>query len=347
MSDLETVLQFSLPKRTMFHLSKAKKVLSPEMLIEHQKMLKAKAVFFSYCQHFKTKTLAELLDDKILIQMMHNLAYKEPILNSRAFQVALEVTYFKRRFSETLLQDVCKNDFKIQDTFLVNNGMCDRSTLYSSILAKQLCMYFNLNFNDVIVHSTPLFLTQEKITPEIKTTMDYNRKMTGNTCSDIDIKQRPYDFKESQQFSYAKNQIYFLEAEKIRDQGFKIFEKLQASLEYSLKDSQQILSKEGRAFTIHVIKFLQNERQTQVSMEIVLENLNMFLHKSNMPPDFKIPLFIPTKKAALDSLYSGEQVDKVILDHGTLTSDNNIKAKIQEATHNSIQFDIPKLEELD
>lgn len=110
------------------------KVISPQALLEQKHLIRNKAIFLRFCQHFKEKSLAELLDDKVFITYVSDNINKEPMLFSRAFQLALEVSYFKRHFNQQILQEVYKNDFIIQDSFNINKGICDQSTIYSSAL---------------------------------------------------------------------------------------------------------------------------------------------------------------------------------------------------------------------
>lgn len=337
-----------------------KKIISPQVLMEQRNILKNKAIFMRYCEHFKNKTLSDLLNDKIFIQQMHNSIHGEPTLFSRAFQLALEVTYSKRRFDEQALKDMYKHDFIVEDSFGVNKGLCDQSTVYNCVLAKKVCFYFNLEIKDIVVNSTPIFLNKEKITETMKISMDYNKKMTENTCPDLNIRGRPYDFKESKDISFSKNQIYFIDMEEIRKKGVEIFFKLEKSLEKSLNNTQISLSEKSKEFTNIIIENLKKQRESLVSIEMRVESLNLFLIKNNIPKDFKMPLFIPIKKASIEMLDT-TKVDQVPLDPGFLnqtkakkaimgvldTYDDRIKTNIQEITHGSIQFNIPKIEEID
>jgi hypothetical protein len=337
-----------------------KKIISPQVLMEQRNLLKNKAIFMRYCEHFKNKTLSDLLNDKIFIQYVHESIHHQPTLFSRAFQLALEVTYSKRRFDEQVLKDMYKHDFLVEDTFGVNKGFCDQSTVYSCVLAKKVSFYFNLEVKDIIVNSTPIFLNKQKITETMKVSMDYNKKMTENTCPDISINGRPYDFKEPKDISFGKNQIYFIDIEHICKKGVEIFFKLEKSLENSLNNTHRPLSEKTKELTNTIIENLKKQRESQVSIEIRVESLNLLLFKKNIPKDFKMPLFIPMKKANIETLDT-KDVDQVPLDTGFLnetktkkaimgvldTYDYRIKANIQEITHGSIQFNIPKIEEVD
>lgn len=339
-----------------------KKIIPSQILVEQKKILENKIIFNKYCEHFKNYSLAELQNDNIFITMMHNSIHNQPTLYSRAFQLALEVTYSKRKFSEQTLQEMYQNDFIIQDNFHVNKGICDQSTIYTSIIAKKIVTYLNLDIKDLIVNSTPLYLTKDKITESTKIIMDYNKKMTENTCPDFALKGRPYDLKEQKEISYSKNHIYLFDKDQMHKKGIEIFNNLEKALNNSLQNNQIILSKEMKMFTADIIKELANHRHLQTPIQSRVDSLNMFLLKKNIPKEFKMPIFVPVKKANLDDLLiTNIDNDKIPLDPGHLDYVKAKKAlmgilerypadvqlKIQEATCASIQFSISKIEEVD
>lgn len=336
----------------------AQRIISSQALQEKSKLIQNKAILFKFCQHFKEKTLSQLLNDEVFIHHIASYINSEPSLYSRAFQLALEVTYSKRKFSHAELQEIYKNDFIVSDTFAINRGLCDQSTIYTSILAKKVSIYLNLNFNDIIVHSTPLFLQKENITSSIKNLMDYNKKMTENTCPDITLKNRPFDFKEQKDISFCKNQIYIIDKEVLAKKGIEIFLKLEKSLIMSKK----FLSTEAQVYTDDLLKSLKQHRETQASIETRVECLNKFLLAHDVPKDFKMPLFIPIRKFKIEDI-TGEisSLDKIPLEQGHLDytkakkaimgilefNETNVKKNIQQITHNSIQFNISEIEEVD
>src|ERR1700759_2688292 len=203
---------------------------SPQIVLEAQRLLLNKMILFNFCAHFRTKSLTELLMDKTFIDYVHTCIHKKPTLHSRAFQLALEMTYSKRKFDTHQLEQYYKDDFRIEDTYQINNNICDQSTIFTSVITKDVVEFLNLDKKDVVVHSTPLFLTKESITPFLKEMMDYNKKMTGNTCPDISIKEQPYDYKDSKDVSYNKNHLYFVDQENLIKECTRHLQSLESSL---------------------------------------------------------------------------------------------------------------------
>jgi hypothetical protein len=340
-------------KRTMLkNISKIP--LTPALILEQKKIMLNKAIFLHYCNHFKELTLTQLLDDTTFIRTMHNQINRDPTLHSRAFQLAMEVTYAKRKFSQVELEEIYKNDFVIKDMFNINQGLCDQSTIYTCISTKILQNYFNFNKKDIIVNSTPIFLTKEKITPEIKQTMEHNKKLTDNNSPDLTVKERPYDFKDSKDICYNKNHIYVIDTELFKEKGPFMLNKLIQSLESSLLVSSKV-SPETITYTKELVLILKKQKELNIQQQ--LENLNVHLNKYVMPKDFKCPYIVLKNKTTFENLNITEsiqkQIDDVTLEKGHLDylkaqqaimsiinkfRDQNLRNTINQATKNSIQL---------
>lgn len=338
--------------RSMF--KKANKVLVDQVALDKHKMFTNKVILFKYCEHFKNLSLNELLNDTLFFKYMHGTIHSSPTLHSRAFQLALEITYSKRLFSEKQLQEFYKCDFQVKDVLNINNGYCDQSTIYSSMLAKIVVDYFGLNSKDVIVSSTPLFLTRNNITTSVQEQMTFSKQLTGNTFSDLVIKDRPYDFKECKNLSFGKNHIYFIDSEYFVKNSITIFNNLESTLQCMLKTPNKKVSLESLQYADNLYKFLKNQRDTIAEQR--LENLNQLLMKSSPPKDFAFPYIIIKKKAHLQTILNTNDISKdadtIPLDHGYLDSvktrkaimgviekwSPNLKTIVSQATHNSIPY---------
>lgn len=311
-------------------------------------------------EHFQKRTVTELLQDNIFLQEMHNNIHNEPTIVSRAFQLALEVTYSKRKFKEEALQNFYKNDFIVKDIFNVNHGLCDQSTIYTSMITKIFTNYMCISPENVVVNSTPLYMQKENITTSMQALMDYYKLMTGNSCPDLFINKRPYDLKDVKNISFGKNQIYLIDIEFINTKGFEILKKLEKSIADSINNNIN-LSQETRSFSKIVLANLKNHRELETSPQIRFEMLCQMILK-DIPKDFQMPIFIPIKKPKIESfdiVYS--ILDNIPLDKGHL---DYVKAKkaimgvlitygiqhkynIQEITHNSITFNKTDLDNID
>ena len=282
-------------------------------------------IFLRFCDHFKQYTLAELLDDKFLNKMIYDTIHGESTLHARSFQLALQVTYFKRKFSEQSLQEYFKNDFKIIDPSKANQGFCDQSTLYTAITLKYVTNHLNLSCDDVVVNSTPLFLSKNGLASEMTRVMETNKKLTGNSFPDVSIKDRPYDFKDSKEFCWNKNQIYLLDVDNIKQYGDAMLTKLHNSLRNQINTSSSVLSSEAREYAKDISNIVTDREG--LPPQVVFDKLSKYVLVHQPPKDFRMPLVVPAKKAKVAALCEGisrKDLDSVALDPGRLT---DVKAK--------------------
>ena len=345
-----------------------KKTVSPAVLLEQKKLLYYKAIFYHFCKQFERYSFDELLNDKSLISIFNEFMHNAPTLHSRAFQLALEVTYSKRKFSEKTLQEYFAKDFKINDILNMNQGVCDQSTIYNSFLAQMTAKYFNLDYSSVVVYSTPLKATLENLTFEEKKTMLLNKKLTDNTVPDVSIKERPYDFKEPasiRDFKFSRNQIYFIDFKDLKNKSSQILNSIEDSLSGCLSNPQTLDL--GVRLTLNqflsVARNYNNQGSTKAQLGV--EHLNNMASKGNFPLEFKYPLLIIYKKTPLEHLFSIEnkdEIEKIPLDQGHLdykkaqkaimgildVKKDAAKRDIQKATQNSLEFFLSKqIEEVD
>lgn len=278
----------------------------------------------------------------IFAKNMHN----DPTLHSRAFQLALEVTYFKRRFNTSILQEIFKNDFIIKDYFTINNGLCDQSTIYSALLAKEFTNYFNLAKEDVIVLSTPLYNIKHLLTSR----NEYYKSITGNSIPDLTLKETPYDFKDSKDILLNKNHIYFLDINDIQKKSSEIIYNLEKQILLLQKNANPQL----KIYFKDIILILSTDKHPADKLNTIYS----FMHKVTPPKEFRIPYIIFKKKANITELLLDNKpnadIEAVPLDHGKLNEIKSQKAImgitekwsvdlkdiIQKATQNSIQFHI-------
>ena len=306
-------------------LGNNRKPLSPAALIERNKMIYSKIIFLKFCDQFKQHTLAELLNDKFFIRMINNIIHGEPTLLSRHFQLALEVTYSGRKFNQQMIQEYFKNDFRIVDTFNTNQGLCDQSTLYTAMESKIVADYLNLSCDDIVVNSTPFFLSKNKITPEIKSVMETNKKLTDNDFPDVIIQERPYDFKDSKNFCGNKNQIYLLDVDNIKKHGASMLLWLEQSLRNQIETQSSVLSSEGKEYAKNISNILKDREG--IPPQLLFDKLSKYVLVHQPPKDFRMPLVVPAKKAKVEELCEGisqKDLDSVALDPGRLT---DVKAK--------------------
>lgn len=331
-----------------------KKVITPQIAQEQVNILRNKLIFLKYCEHFKKINYEDLTQDSLFIKEMDDMINSNISLHSRAFQLALEVTYRKRHFNINSLQAFYANDFSIENVFNINQNTCEQSTIYSALSTKKLVTTLRLDKKDVIVNCTPYEISPSNITKDIQNIMDFSKKMTGNSCCDLMIHKRPFDFKDTKTFSIAQNHIYNVSAEFMLLKGHKILFDLEKHLAFTIEKNYTRLDLNTLNFIKQVQKKLQYYRESNTPIESRFEMLNKISISTNVPKEFKMPIFIVSKKPLIETLYSEDHIaaKDVPLEHGNLdypkaqkaimgicsTYNNQLKNKITEITNNSLTF---------
>lgn len=338
----------------------ANKVITPQIALEQANVLRNKLIFLNYCEHFKKINYEDLKKDALFIKEMDDMINSANSLNSRAFQLALEVTYRKRRFDITCLQKFYENDFHVENIFNINQNTCEQSTIHSALLTKKLVTTLRLDKKDVVVNCTPSEITPSKITKDIQNIMHYSKEMTGNSCCDVMIKERPFDFKDTKEFSIAKNHIYNLYMDSMIIQGHKILSNLEKHLDYLVNKESMFFD----ATTLKFIKQVQNQmkqhREMNTSIESRFDMLNKISITPGIPKEFKMPIFLLNKKPLIETLQNDNHfpVENIPLAHGNLnypkaqqaimgicsTYNKQIQSKITEITNNSLIFNTEELD---
>lgn len=339
----------------------------PLLLAEQSRIFYNKAIFYRYCNHFKINTLEELLNDTYFINIMCNMVNKNPTLHSKAFQLALEVCYSKRKFEEKTVQDFFSNDFLVIDYFNCNRKLIDQSTVFSAITMKKVVDYFGYSKNEVMVLSTPIFLDTHKLTESQSDFMASSKKLTGNAIPDALLKGRQYDFKIKEHYDFNKNTIFFIDSDVLlKDSGARLLLKIQQSLSGSISNrlTDELVVKYSR----NLQEFIYKRVQSKVSPQSIIEDINRYIIQNEPPLNFTFPKIIPYKPSKITELVTAEEeaaLLKIPLEKGHLTSvkakkaimgiidtfDDARKQMIIDVTKRSIEASLPptpqKLEDVD
>lgn len=320
-------------------------VINQQLALSQTKLLFNKAIFLRYCQHFEKYSLPELLNDHHFIQLMSRMLTEAPSLQSRAFQLALEVSYSRRKFSSAALQEYFQADFTLKDVYDSNRGLCDQSTVYSSILMKFVKSQLNLDATSIQVNVTPLYLPKEK-SHLVEQAMANNQMLTGNRSPDALIYNKPYDIKDSQDFLFNKNHIYIIDSVLLEEKSHLLVGKIIQSLQSTLQGNTD------NAIDIYAKKLLFLARNKNSSIEKI-DILNKFMVTNPPPTGFRFPFLISKPHVSLEDLATPlEKLEKIPLDHGHLDytkarkallgileeKPTGVQCGIELATHRSIQF---------
>ena len=304
-----------------------------------------KTIFFRYCEHFENLTLQELLNDQKFIKVMSKMVTDAPSLHTRAFQLALEVTYSRRKFSLEALQEYFLADFKIKDVYDSNRGLCEQSTIYSSILMHFVKSQLQLNATSIQVNVTPLYLPKQK-SFIVEQHMANNWAITGNRSPDAAISGIPYDFKESSDVSFNKNHIYIIDIATLEEKSHllanKMMQSLQSTLDVTPDEAIKIYTKQ--------LLFIA---KTKGSFIEKIDIINKLMVNNPPPVGFRFPFLISKPHVSLEDFATPlEKLEKIPLDQGHLDytkarkallgileeKPKGVQCGIELATHHSIQF---------
>jgi len=275
-------------KRNMFTVAKR---LSPQQVMQFKKITQNKRIFNDFCTHFKSLNLEDLINDKKLIQYFHENVLNKNTVYSRAFQLALEVTYNRRHFSEKDLREIYSNDFEIVDAFKVNNGSCSQADLFTCLCTKKLQDLLGYKSNEVIVQTTPRNLSKEMtLQPEIKAILERNKSYTDNSVPDVTIQGQPFDFKNAKELSYTKNNIYLLTTNDLFPGMIKniIHALKQQQIDIKTSDEARFYIKDVNA----MIKSKPMPTNTQETAETLIE-IYTFIKKNPAPEGFRLSKILP------------------------------------------------------
>lgn len=99
------------------------------------KILKAKEAFVKFCSHFKRVPRDQLLTDQSFLLYFKDLTETDNVVCTRAFQLALEVSYHKRSFSTKEFSNLFADNIGISDLIHKDSPFMDENTLFSALQA--------------------------------------------------------------------------------------------------------------------------------------------------------------------------------------------------------------------
>jgi hypothetical protein len=188
---IKGLLKINLSKRTMY--------ITINRGTEQRKL--AIETFFKFCTHFKNIPLKDLPKDKIFIQWAENTTANNTAYCNRAFQLALEVTYNKRRFTKSELMTQFE-DLSFHNVQGQSNTV-DQSTIFNAIVGKRLKFEYPL-ISVQINETPPSNIKPEDLSVQERKELPRNELLTNNKYPDMHIDGEPYDAKISKSISITK-----------------------------------------------------------------------------------------------------------------------------------------------
>lgn len=180
-------------------------------------MHKLQQTFLKFYNHIKDIPLKNLRSDPVFYRYFKKSVIDDPFsIGSRPYQLAIEVAYSKRKFSQTELLEVFNNRISISDPLgIAGAGInIDSSTFYSYLQAYHMSKTTCFGKSSLDVQCTPSISREhmQSLSPEAKLKIRLTQERTGNSFSDLVIDGHSHDFK-SGKYSNAKNHIIFFDFE--------------------------------------------------------------------------------------------------------------------------------------
>ena len=126
--------------------------------------IQGKEALAMFLQYFDKLPDEYIKNPEYLIMYHKILSEKHPEVFVRAYQLALEIYYNKRQYSEQEICNIFENKFSIKDFVGFNNGITDTSTFFSGLQTNHL--YAQPGFAQKWIHV--LLLHQLLIHPNLK-----------------------------------------------------------------------------------------------------------------------------------------------------------------------------------
>ena len=151
-------------------------------------------------------------DDRVLIQELLYLFLRNKSFNNRYFQLSLERLFQSKKFDLEAVLDAVPENFTLIDLFNLNGNLVHQSTLFTAFQCHQLADQpgFSNKIESNIIIQTPLKeLDPQKMDSVSRKFILYSQRSTGNTSSDLQLNDHPYDFKftNDQTVPLARNVI--------------------------------------------------------------------------------------------------------------------------------------------
>jgi hypothetical protein len=259
----------------------------------------------TFAEHFKQIPDNQLDDQLVFIRWFKETFSNQPEVNTRAFQLAIEVSYKKKQFSEKYLHKVFEGQIGILDLTGSNNGFTDASTFYTFmqtyVLLKQLGAAKNIEMRIII--SPPLKGNLKDLPPKILQILQEGQKATGNSINDIMLNNHYYDYKNTRDIAYNKNHIIYLDYSNFDTFSISqrylvnLAKRFQRIVDVKVDLDQKPVTKEVHTYTKILsdkINALIKENSLSGLQKIIQWNAILFETWDIRPTDLYFPMIIST-----------------------------------------------------
>lgn len=251
-------------------------------------------------QHF-VQGLKRFKNDEMFIKHWIEQIDNNPGFMTRAFQVAFEITFHKRRFSDEEILDIFGGTIGLYKVGDQNNTM-DSSTLYSIFQTYHVLK--QQKFEGAVVISPPVNtadLNKMSLSPKEQALMVHSQKATGNTLCDTRFKNHYYDYKSSGNFKFTKNHVIFVDYNEIVSNKSVIFLKnLLSNLELSaLEGSRDKVEIEYLNRAIKKLTYVIQDKGSTNLQKLDEWNVYVFSTLERRPVTIFFPCLISTNNTEI------------------------------------------------
>jgi hypothetical protein len=214
---------------------------------------------------------------------------------TRAFQVAMEITFAKRNFSGEALTTVLENIalYKVGES---GSNTIDSSTLYSALQTYYITKRHHVESVVVIAPAADTAnVTKVLLSPKDQELLLKSIQATGNTICDIKFFDHYYDYKNNN-FKFMKNHIFMLDFEEITNSR-----KAHRFLFQLLGDFAKIagntdLEREYLEKAISKLDYILKDSKSTSIQKLDEWNAYVFLTLERRPTTILFPLLIPASR---------------------------------------------------
>jgi hypothetical protein len=249
-------------------------------------------------QHF-IQGLKRFNNDTEFLQYWKQQVNENPGIMTRAFQVAIEITYNKRHFSARDLTKILEGEIDIVaigDSTVVK---VDSSTIYSILQTSHILNRHAFESAEVV--SPPTDTTNINInalSPKEQAFVQASQQATGNVVCDVKFYNHYYDYKAFGNYKFSKNHIVFIDFHDMDSRKPIAFLRnlLPMLKQYEQKSTEDRIASEYLAKAIKKLEYILNDTHSSSLEKIDEWNTYIFNTLEKRPPTLFFPLLIPTNE---------------------------------------------------
>lgn len=270
-----------------------------------------KDIFLSFVRQFNNSFKSDLE----FITYHKNILEQHPQLTHYAYQYALEISFETKILDSRQIERVFEKKFKIVDTYGMNGGECDISTLNTAFVLNDMVKYSpfkNLTMrimNAPLSYQTPLYYHIQGQSP-VKDLVTRSRISTGQSNADCMLGDRIYDIKHTTSATTKLNHILPWTFDRVEQDGAQHLNNVYSHL------------KKGNTYSQDLAEELDEIRKNaSTSIHEKFNEWNEFLlyqWKNLEKEDITVPIVHQITNTPFEKLESRSWHEKIRIPHDVL-----------------------------